>query len=101
MLLPPVYISAVPSPDDIIRAETLRHAEGIDDLEVDAEVVYDENGLGVSQCRIVNDFAVPETVPLVVAPCALRQLQGRTNVYITPYFESHYKDLQTRLLKAS
>lgn len=29
MLLPPVYISAVPSPDDIIRAETLRHAEGI------------------------------------------------------------------------
>ena len=29
MLLPPVYILAVPSPDDIIRAETLRHAEGI------------------------------------------------------------------------
>lgn len=29
MLLPPVYISVVPSPDDIIRAETLRHAEGI------------------------------------------------------------------------
>ena len=29
MSLPPVYISAVPSPDDIIRAETLRHAEGI------------------------------------------------------------------------
>ena len=29
MLVPPVYISAVPSPDDIIRAETLRHAEGI------------------------------------------------------------------------
>jgi hypothetical protein len=25
----PVYIKNVPSPDDIIRAETLRHAEGI------------------------------------------------------------------------
>jgi hypothetical protein len=25
----PVYIKDVPSPDDIIRAETLRHAEGI------------------------------------------------------------------------
>ena len=29
MLLPPVYIPSVPSPDEIIRAETLRHAEGI------------------------------------------------------------------------
>ena len=29
MVIPPVYIPSVPSPDEVIRAETLRHAEGI------------------------------------------------------------------------
>lgn len=29
MDIPPVYIKDVPSPDEVIRAETLRHAEGI------------------------------------------------------------------------
>lgn len=83
------------------RVAALLRRPVIVDVEADTEVVYDEHGLGVSQCRIVNAFAVPETVPLVVAPGALRLLQGRTNVYITPYFESRYKDLQTRLLKVS
>ena len=29
MVFPPVYILAAPSPNEIIKAETLRHAEGI------------------------------------------------------------------------
>ena len=29
MVIPPVYIPSVPSPDEVIRAETLRHAKGI------------------------------------------------------------------------
>ena len=83
------------------RVAALLRQPVIVDVEADTEVEYDEHGLGVSRCRIVNAFAMPETVPLVVAPGALRLLQGRTNVYITPYFDSRYNDLQTRLLKVS
>lgn len=83
------------------RVAALLRQPVIVDVETDTEVVYDAHGLGVSQCRIVNDFAVPETVPLVVAVGALRRLPGRTNVYITPHLELCHNNPWTRLLKVS
>ena len=50
-------------------------------IEPDAE--YNEHGVLVSRCMVVNDFGVPETVPIIVSIGLLLRLSGRDNVYIT------------------
>ena len=50
-------------------------------IEPDAE--YNEHGVLVSRCVAVNDFGVPETVPVIVSVGLLRRLHKRDNVYIT------------------
>ena len=50
-------------------------------IESDAE--YNEHGVLVSRCVAVNDFGVPEAVPIIVSVGLLRRLHKRDNVYIT------------------
>lgn len=81
ILIMDINEEAIRLPSAGILSDLLAYPTGYNyNIEPDAE--YNEHGVLVSRCVAVNDFAVPETVPIIVSVGLLRRLK-RDNVYIT------------------